>query len=252
RRTPGRGRARAAWFEADDAQRALEAWNLLYVAATRARQVLIVSGAAGRNDPGETAYARLAAAAQLSATPPVERGTAAPGNGSARRVYDFLPEPLAVGERRADAADSADASAAVRLGAAWHAALAADAPPDARTLALRFGLSLERAHEAVAAAARVRAAAPLRRFFEARGADEIEMVAADGALLRADRIVELDDALWVLDYKWRVLASERAGYEAQVRRYASVLAEIRPDKPVRAALIDSQGALIEVAVGAGA
>jgi len=245
----GRGQARAAWFEAEEAQRALEAWNLLYVAATRARQVLIVSGAAGRNDPGETAYSRLAVAAELAAAAPAMPGAVAPRGESARYVDDFLPEPLATGERRADAADSAEASEAVRLGAAWHAALAAEAPPDARTLALRFGLSLERAHEAVAAAARVRGAAPLRRFFEARGADEIEMIAADGALLRADRIVELDDALWVLDYKWRVLASERAGYEAQVRRYASVLAEIRPDKPVRAALIDAQGALIEVAVG---
>ncbi|MCK6430955.1 MAG: ATP-dependent exonuclease, partial [Burkholderiaceae bacterium] len=119
-------------------------------------------------------------------------------------------------------------------------------PLDARALALRFGLTVERAEEALAAVERVRGAVRLRRFFEARGLDEIEMLAADGTLLRADRVVELDDALWVLDYKWRVLAAERAGYEAQVRRYASVLAEIRSDKPVRAALIDAEGALIEV------
>ncbi|GIL07161.1 MAG: hypothetical protein BroJett031_36810 [Betaproteobacteria bacterium] len=242
----GRGAARAPWFDEEDAQRALEGWNLLYVAATRARQVLIVSGAAGRNDPGETAYTRLAVAAQLSVPTPLDSAAAAPRAEDVRRVHDFLPEPLPTGERRADADDGAGASEAVRLGAAWHAALAAEVPLDARALALRFGLTVERAEEALAAVERVRGAVRLRRFFEARGLDEIEMLAADGTLLRADRVVELDDALWVLDYKWRVLAAERAGYEAQVRRYASVLAEIRSDKPVRAALIDAEGALIEV------
>jgi len=97
-----------------------------------------------------------------------------------------------------------------------------------------------------AAAERVRAAPHLRRFFAAPADNEIEVVDADGSLLRIDRLVELDEALWVLDYKWRVLDGERPGYEAQVRRYAAALAQIRRDKPVRAALIDAEGALIEV------
>ncbi|GAB4482661.1 MAG: hypothetical protein OHK0044_31730 [Burkholderiaceae bacterium] len=242
----GCGQARGRWFADEEAQRALETWNLLYVAATRARQVLIVSGTAGRNDPGATAYARLAAAGALSVPTPIESAGTVPSAERARRVYDFLPEPLPTGERRTDAQDRAQGSEAVRLGAAWHAALAADVAPDARALALQFGLAVDRAQEALAAAQRVRRAAPLKRFFEARGMDEIDLLAADGTLLRADRIVELEDALWVLDYKWRVGAAERAGYEAQVRRYAEVLAEIRPDKPVRAALIDADGALFEV------
>jgi ATP-dependent helicase/nuclease subunit A len=241
----GRGQARAQWFADEEGQRALETWNLLYVAATRARQVLVVTGTAGRNDPGATAYARLAAAAELSVPTPIEPAAIAQRVAQAPHVYDFLPEPVPTGERT-EAQDRVEGSEAVRLGAAWHAALAAEVTPDARALALQFGLTVDLAKEALAAVERVRAAAPLRRFFEAQAMDEIEMVAADGTLLRADRVVELDDALWVLDYKWRVLASERAGYEAQVRGYAAVLAEIRPDKPVRAALIDSDGALVEV------
>jgi ATP-dependent helicase/nuclease subunit A len=71
-------------------------------------------------------------------------------------------------------------------------------------------------------------------------------VAADGELLRVDRLVELDDALWILDFKWRVTDAERMHYEAQVRRYGEVLRAVRQDKPVRIALVTAAGELIEV------
>jgi ATP-dependent helicase/nuclease subunit A len=235
--------ARAAWFAQEDAQRAQEDWNLLYVAATRARQVLIVSGCApARGTLAETWYTRLQRAAPLSS------GAAAPQQAALaprqRTVRDFLPEPLPTGSRMTQPTESES----IRLGRAWHALLELGASVFAAAVARRHALTSAQMKLAAAAADRVRAAPHLRRFFDAPGDNEIELVAADGSLLRVDRLVELDDALWVLDYKWRVLAAERAGYEAQVRRYALVLAEIRPDKPVRAALVDAQGALIEVDV----
>ncbi len=236
-----RDAARAAWFAQDDAQRAQEDWNLLYVAATRARQVLIVSGCApARSATGETWYTRLQRAAPFSlgaAAPPPP-----PPTPARRTVFDFLPEPLPTGSRATTPAESD----AIRLGRAWHALLESGPAACAAAVARRHALTSAQAQIAAEAAERVRAAPQLRRFFEAPGANEIELVDADGNVLRADRIVEFDDALWVLDYKWRVGAAERSGYEAQVRRYAAVLAQIRRDKPVRAALIDAQGTLIEV------
>jgi len=44
---------RRPWLEADAEQRQQEDWNLLYVAMTRARQVLIVSGSNGRACAGQ-------------------------------------------------------------------------------------------------------------------------------------------------------------------------------------------------------
>ena len=90
--------ARAAWFAEDDTQRAQEDWNLLYVAATRARQVLIVSGTApARVTLDDTWYARLKAAEALSAgAAPAQRIEAASND---RWVQDFLPEPLPTGQR---------------------------------------------------------------------------------------------------------------------------------------------------------
>jgi len=73
-----------------------------------------------------------------------------------------------------------------------------------------------------------------------------ELVAADGELLRVDRLIEQEDALWIIDFKWRVTDAERAQYEAQVRRYAEVLRAIRDDKPVRIGLVTAEGMLIEV------
>ncbi len=71
-------------------------------------------------------------------------------------------------------------------------------------------------------------------------------MAANGDVLRVDRLVEHEDALWIIDFKWRVTANERVPYEAQVRRYAQVLQTIRSDKPVRIGLITAAGEFSEI------
>jgi len=49
--------------------------------------------------------------------------------------------------------------------------------------------------------------------------------------VRVDRLVEDEDALWIIDFKWRVTEAEQVPYEAQLRRYAEILQTIRNDKP---------------------
>jgi ATP-dependent helicase/nuclease subunit A len=236
----GRDPARADWFADDDAQREQEDWNLLYVAATRARRVLIVSGSLPmKNAPAESWYTRMQQIESLSvgAAPPQPAPPAA-GN---REVRDFLPDPWPTGCRHAEEPES-DAQ---RLGRAWHALLEKGAGADAAAIARAHGLSRAQAELAAAAAANVRERLP--QFFGAGALAELELVDPGGSLLRVDRLVEHDGALWIVDFKWRVGDAERPQYEQQVRRYRAVLQAIRDDKPVRMGLVTAEGELIEVA-----
>jgi ATP-dependent helicase/nuclease subunit A len=231
--------ARAAWFADDDAQRAQEDWNLLYVAATRARQVLVVAGSApAKGEPDDTWYTRLQAAQELSCEPAGEHG-AAPIEAR-REVRDFRPAPRPTGSRRA----AVPLSGAQRLGLAWHALLEQGRAADIGAIARTNELTPEQRAAVVDAAQRVRHRLP--QFFSDTALAELDLVAADGELLRVDRLVELDDALWIVDFKWRVTDAERGPYEAQVRRYADVLRAIRRDKPVKLGLVTADGELVEV------
>ena len=69
-----RGAARDKWFAQEEAFRNQENWNLLYVAATRARQLLIISGAhTGKDDDGgvklDSWYERLLSVAEFEPAP---------------------------------------------------------------------------------------------------------------------------------------------------------------------------------------
>jgi ATP-dependent helicase/nuclease subunit A len=230
---------RAPWFADDDAQRLQEDWNLLYVAATRARQVLIVSGTApARGEFENTWYTTLKDAESASdGAAPAQRIEALPMD---RRVFDFLPEPLPTGQRPV----AETVTEAMRLGLAWHTLLELGDAADVDAVARAHGLMPDQAALVSAAARRVRAAWP--QFFERAGDPEVELVAENGDLLRIDRLVELDDALWILDFKWRLTAEERPRYEAQVRRYAEVLRTIRGDRPVRMGLLSAEAELTEI------
>jgi ATP-dependent helicase/nuclease subunit A len=230
---------RATWFAEDEAQRAQEDWNLLYVAATRSRQVLIVSGTApSSGDLGDSWYARLRAAEGLSAgAAPALQAAAKP---TERRVRDFLPEPLPTGQRIVAVVETD----AMRLGRAWHALLELGEDAPAEAIARAHRLTRAQAAEASAAAARVRAVLP--QLFASGSAAEVELVADDGELLRVDRLAEIDGALWVIDFKWRMTDQERPQYEAQVRRYAEVLRSIH-GREVRMGIVTATAVLTEVA-----
>jgi ATP-dependent exoDNAse (exonuclease V) beta subunit len=135
-------------------------------------------------------------------------------------------------------------SDAMRLGRAWHAFLELGESALIEVVARGHGLTPEQAERAVAAARRVRQAWP--QFFGIAATAEVELVADNGDVLRVDRLVEHEDALWIIDFKWQVTADERKPYEAQVRRYAAVLQAIRDDKPVRIGLITAAGEFSEV------
>ena len=247
-----RGAARQPLFEAEDAAARREELNLLYVAMTRARQVFIASGIeSGRNDEGtpyhllEKALDTLGGGAAHGDTLPE---APVPGAVQARPLSSpstaGLPE---IGERRREAGESA------RFGILLHALLERRTQrSEAEAWWKALGFDDDEYRRVLPVAERLLAAAPLRRFFDAgdyrRAWNEVELVDGAGKLLRIDRLVEFDEALWVLDYKSSGSKTPRLDqYRAQLAEYCRAVSMAFPGRIVRGALLFADAALIEVA-----
>ncbi len=245
------GSARRPWVDADQAQRRQEDWNLLYVAMTRAQQVLIVSSVESGKPSPESWFERIRAHFPPAPEDPNPATVQPVGErGGLRRGYrDFEASPHPTGERTMRAQSDAQ-----RLGRAWHALLQSVDDPwmpawNAERLAHAFDLSEAQAGQAMDAAQRVSGAPELARFFapQADGDNELELVDERGATLRIDRLVHSEGWCWILDYKWS-LADERllVEYRAQLRRYAATLRACGEDAPIRMLLIDAQARSVPV------
>ncbi|SPE23945.1 hypothetical protein SBBP1_250017 [Burkholderiales bacterium] len=180
-----------------------------------------------------------------------ERGLPAWPAETTRGYRDFRPPPLPTGTRVTE-----HPSESMRLGSAWHALLQQAGTPQPATLARAqlartFLLPDELAGQAIVAAERVRTAPSLERFFRpgVRADNELELIDRDGDTLRIDRLVEFEDAVWVLDYKWRLGEDAMPAYRRQLRRYAQTLMHAGVQKPVRLLLIAADATAVEVPAG---
>jgi ATP-dependent helicase/nuclease subunit A len=257
-----RGKARAIYFDTEAALDRRENLNLLYVAMTRARQALIVSGS-GSKRSGDSWYDKIARAVQDGEMEFGELKSAArqqqPQSGAAPG-QEILPNAalmrsLPTGERQ-----STQLSEARRYGIQLHAVLEHVVPPkeiaDKNTVQKLLGLSEEIFEPLWQDATQLIGAAPLRRFFQpdeyVRAYNEVSFCAEDGAVKRLDRLVEFADSVWVLDYKTREVADEndlpRAAtpYRKQMREYRAAMEKVYPNKPVYCALIFKGGLLCQV------
>jgi ATP-dependent helicase/nuclease subunit A len=245
-----RGYVRQPLFDQERDQEARETLNLLYVAMTRARQALIVSGLEGAKDG--TWLARLQAGleqADFSGLP--EMGVAEFVTPLAEvQAKDWTPiseGATAIGRRRPPT------TAEIVFGIQVHRylELATTGQTDA---AIRSDLGLEESlFNTVRATAQSMLNSPQsRRFFEAgRGHNELEYVGDDGQVRRIDRLVEFDDEVWVLDYKTGGLDEpdlnrRAASYLDQLADYRRAAAALYPGKTVRCALLFGDGHLHEV------
>jgi ATP-dependent helicase/nuclease subunit A len=259
-----RGHARDALLAADAALAEREEANVLYVAMTRAKQALIVSGAenckAGRSwyrriadafgfaDAGGARGDDLAARAAGSA----EHATTSPAPHAADAAFpdpallDALSRPCPTGTR-----SGAFATAATRRGERMHLLLQHLAAPDPITDRgwLQELLDVDHAqfeslwHDAHA----ILAAPLLQRFFDPSlylsAHNEVAYVTAAGELRRIDRVVEFADEVWVLDYKTGDAPQAAGRYRAQLDAYRQAMASLAPGKAVRAALVFAGGHL---------
>jgi ATP-dependent helicase/nuclease subunit A len=249
------GKMRQAIVAEEAEYQTREQLNLLYVAATRAKQYLIVSGSARKNNrEAESWLSRVENAvgqqdnAWLSGVD---------GNAHAKSEEDSIgfgtparePWPHPVGTRADVATRMNDPMEADRQsGIALHTALQALAPTDERTRP-----AAPRSLDPVASeqAQRILRMPELQRFFDptkfvaAYNELEIAQVANDSddaKLARIDRLVEFETEVWVLDYK----SSERANadqHREQIVAYCDAVRDLYPGKAVRGAVIDGAGGL---------
>lgn len=108
------------------------------------------------------------------------------------------------------------------------------------------------AAEVARVAGRILASSECARFFDAgalRWAANEVPVSLDGAVLRIDRLVRLDEAgvdtWWVLDYKLNRRPEELAAYHEQLAAYRAAVRQAQPGARVRSAFIAGDGRLIE-------
>ncbi|MEO6919548.1 MAG: UvrD-helicase domain-containing protein [Collimonas sp.] len=252
-----RGAARDPLFNAEEGFKTQEDWNLLYVATTRAKQLLIISGVAGRSGgvTEDSWYARLELVPETVVDEAVEHALDAVASGAQRfnqEIFDppQLPPPVVVVAATFD-------NQAIAEGVALHGLLERVTQhgqwpvvlPEAETIARWLPCPLALARQVRLQAQTILAQTALEHFFNPglhlHARNEMEII-ADNAVLRFDRVVVFEDEVWILDYKRNLLDNERAAYTAQLRSYRQAAQPVFAGKRLRTALLTVDGGLTEI------
>lgn len=253
-----RGTSRALLFANEEALAARENLNLLYVAMTRARQVLFVSGVEATRGGDESWYRLIADAVERADMKGVELAH----DGAAKPARERPPAPVAadpalyrpldVGQRTDNLVDPRR-----RHGVLLHALLERLAPPSGVTdrdfLRETMAVSEQEFEKLWKDALAILSEPDLQRFFDPkrylRAHNELAYVAESGELRRIDRLVEFDDAVWVLDYKTGDavdpdhLAAAARPYGSRLVEYRAAVGGLFPGKAVKSALVFGGGLL---------
>jgi ATP-dependent helicase/nuclease subunit A len=247
----GRGVKRVPYFDADEAYARREEMNLLYVAMTRAKQALLVSG---NGEPAETSwYGKMAPVVAQDSNPLlVAAGRAAPvREKSFVRVDAALLHPLPTGQY------APRTTVEQRRGVWLHALLQHLAPslnPSSeaggkRESQQRLGIPPNEMDALWQQAQHLLISPQLTRFFDPQqylsACNETPYVNAAGEMKRIDRLVEFDDEVWVLDYKLGD-SGNTAHYRAQMEEYRSAMQAVYTGKAIRCALLFADGVLHEM------
>ena len=246
-----RGAMREHYFEQEATIAQREDLNLLYVAMTRAKQALLVSGNGDEIDA--MWYQRIRDAHDPDAINPLLQaaGTDAALECAPAQAADVdyrLCARMPTGSRRPVASD------AQRFGIWLHALLQhmADADiTDELRKRLQLSLNIPDMHidSLWRQACAVLGSPELARFFDDRqyvaAANEVAYVNSDGEQRRIDRLVELESEVWVLDYKTGANKDAQA-YYAQLEEYRVAMQAVYPAKSVRCGVIFADGKLTEV------
>ncbi len=241
-----RGKKRAHLFEQDAAEQAREEMNLLYVAMTRAQQVLVVSGSQGARETKQaTWYGRIAEVIGEQSNPLHAAATTADETAAVSVQSVSLPAITPAGKR------AARNTAQQQRGIWLHALLQylTEGVMDETELRQRFAIPPAEMSSLWQQARDVFASPHLGRFFDARqycnACNEMPYINAKGELKRIDRLVEFDDEVWVLDYKLGE-REDAARYRAQMEEYRTAMATVYAGKAVRCALVYADGVLLEL------
>jgi len=241
----GRGAKRAVYFAADEAYARREEMNLLYVAMTRAKQALLVSG---NGEAVENSwYARIEQAAEQCSNPLLAMtGSVVPDQEkSVTKVDAALLRPLPTGKR------VARNTTQQQRGIWLHLLLQhlTEGFTDKTALQQRIDIPPDEMEVHWQQAQHLISLPQLARYFDTQqycsASNEMPYVNAKGELKRIDRLVEFDDEVWVLDYKLGD-SEDASRYSAQMQAYRDAMQTVYTGKPVRCALLFADGELIEV------
>jgi ATP-dependent helicase/nuclease subunit A len=261
----GRGAKRAAYFDADETYARREEMNLLYVAMTRAKQALLISGNGKLAE--ESWYGRIAATLQPGINPLLAEGGFV-GLASVRHVElkpDLRPNPgiqqdestetelFALQHPFPTGQRTARFTTEQQHGTWLHALLQyltlPHATGDMAELQQRCGIPPNEMNSLWQQVQHLLVLPHLKRFFDPQdyltAANEMAYVNARGETRRIDRLVEFAGEVWVLDYKTGA-KSESAPYRAQMREYRAAMQAVYESKIVRCALLFADGTLSEV------
>ncbi|MFZ6759107.1 UvrD-helicase domain-containing protein [Undibacterium sp. Ji50W] len=247
-----RGAARDQLFLQEEHQAMQENWNLLYVAMTRARQLLIISGVvSGKKQANPSWYGYLEGAELKAPAGKLQTSGMQAHTEFGLAVFDPPALPLADMEVETVTDEQIEGIALHTLmerlsnpGQPWPVVL-----PVAETIAAWLPCATSVAQTIRQQAERIFANEQLQKFYDPARFDYArnEMdVLVDQKLMRLDRVVVFSDTVWVLDYKRQLLALEETAYRNQLQAYVSALKPVFFNKSVYAALILSDGSMREL------
>ncbi|MFA5171458.1 MAG: UvrD-helicase domain-containing protein [Sulfuriferula sp.] len=238
-----------------------EDYNLLYVAMTRARQVLMVSGVASRRSGGwhQLIGSGLGANAEESANPVIH------GDSFINRSLSTAPiSPVAANVRLPDEMRQAypigqrivtDDTPATLFGKLVHMLLAEFAPPQFSSddlLRARFGLHAE-FDRALQHARHIIQQPQLQRFFNPQqyqqAHNEYAYLRADGSTHRIDRLVVFTTEVWILDYKTDQIEDVDTlikRHREQLGEYCGAMQSCYPKYSINGGLITLAGELVVI------
>lgn len=258
-----RGPGRDALFEREKAQAERERLNLLYVAMTRARQALFISGVDDGKAGSWLAQARhaleraemedLPEMAWATSFPLSQRGTKRDFATSAQAAeFKSSPPPLfqrgeipPVGSRIEPAGPEAEFGILLH---AWLEGITAGL--DEAAMRDRLAVDQSTAEKITAVARRILALPELAPAFDAtrhlRAHNELEFLDRDGSIARMDRLVEFGSEVWLLDYKTGGLdepdlARRAEAHREQMAGYRAAAEALYPGKAVRVVLVFGDG-----------
>lgn len=253
-----RGLARDALFLAEEEQAKQENWNLLYVALTRAKQVLMVSGIASDKSSGveegvsDGSWYQCFLNVEESEIV-AQKNTAISDEAAAFSLSLFNPpnlrleQPVAVSVSDEQIEGIALHTLMERISQdvkSWPIKLPSTEVISAwLPCASGVAANIRTQAQAILSQAKLEVFFNPSRYQFAR--NEMAIV-FQGQLLRLDRLVSLPDALWILDYKRQLLESEVGDYRNQLLSYCAAVSAIYPGRQVKAGLILSDGTWVEM------
>ncbi len=253
-KTASRGYARESLFQQEENFRLQENWNLLYVAATRAKALLIVSGVhSGKDNAGVVAGSWYEKLLHADVFVPEVMTSESTLPEPAFTLALFNPPALPPAVRKT----GQEETELTREGSLLHLLMerltASNSwpvqVPAVRAVAQWLGCSIEQSAAVCEQAVHILSSTALQKFFDPDrfefARNEMEII-VDGELIRLDRVVMFSDALWILDYKRNYFEFQHADYQAQLDQYRQACQRLFPGVQIRCALITVDGKLWEL------